>query len=85
MPEDKESPQNEHIDDQTFKYKVIDGLARLETKVDTLVGADGVEGRVPILEKEVKGLNKKVWTFGGSITGAGILVHYIVDLLRTKH
>lgn len=66
----------------TFEVKVIDMLARLDTKMDTLLGSDGEQGRVPRLEEKVDALQKKAWTFGGILVGVGGLFHWIIDIFR---
>lgn len=126
MPDEYDAPI--HLDDLTFKARVIAGLARLDAKVETgvakteakmetgfarldakietslarieaktesslskldakmnlLTGADGAEGRVPNLEKEVKSLNKKVWMFSGAVVGIGGILNYIVDFFNKR-
>jgi hypothetical protein len=81
MSEQDSDNQRPHIEDQDFKYIVVQGITRLETKMDTLIGADGVEGRVPILEREVKSINRKIWTFGGVGLGATAALKYLGTLL----
>lgn len=43
-------------DDREFREKVLTTLTSIDTKMDTLVGTDGVKGRVPQLEEKVDDL-----------------------------
>lgn len=61
-----------------FQDHVIDTLARLDTKMDTLVGPDG---RIPKLETDVESLKKARWTIGGIVTTVSVLGGEAVRLL----
>lgn len=65
-----------------FETKVVDMLARLDTKMDTIVGAPGQIGRLPKIEEEVENLKKKYWVFGGVLIGVSGVVHWAIDIYR---
>lgn len=82
MSDEQNNQYRPHIEDQDFKYTVVKGIARLETKMDTLIGADGVEGRVPILEGKVENMNRKMWMFSGAGVGALTALKYIIGAAK---
>lgn len=63
-----------------FQSHVIDTLARLDTKIESLIG-NGQPGRVGKLEASVEELKRARWTLGGAIlgisTGLSSLVHFL--------
>lgn len=59
-----------------FQIKVIDSLARLETKMTDLVG-NGKPGRVRLLEMAVASLNKWRWIVVGSALTISALLHFV--------
>jgi hypothetical protein len=75
-------PNESNTHSPEFEGKVIDILARLDTKMDTLVGAPGQVGRVPKLEETVENLQKRVWVFSGAVIGISGVVHWLVDFLH---
>lgn len=64
-----------------FQTHVIDTLARLDTKMDTLVGEDG---RVTKLEEDVEDLKVARWTITGMATGISIVASSIVNFIFKK-
>jgi hypothetical protein len=68
------------MDQQEFQSHVIDTLARLDTKMESLVG-NGQPGRVSKLESAVDELKKAKWTLGGLVVGisttVSALIHFV--------
>jgi hypothetical protein len=65
---------------EEFQLHVVDKLASLHTKMESLVG-NGQPGRIGKLEAAVEELKKARWTIGGLVLGvstvASFLFHYI--------
>jgi hypothetical protein len=63
-----------------FQFHVVDALARLDTKMATLVG-NGQPGRISILEVQVEALKRARWIAGGVITGITIVVSALIHFV----
>jgi hypothetical protein len=71
-------------DDHEFRERVLVILTDVQTKMNSLVGADGTNGRVGDLEEQVLDLQKersRMWGAGAAIailwTGAATLLDYL--------
>jgi len=61
------------LTDHNFQTQVIDSLARLETKMDALVGKDGSGGSQGRLDVRVADLERDKWKRSGAIGVVGAL------------
>jgi hypothetical protein len=59
-----------------FQIHVVDSLARLDTKITSLIG-NGQPGRVTRLESAVEELKKARWIVGGIIIGVSAIIHFV--------
>lgn len=59
-----------------FQFHVVEALARLDTKMTSLVG-NGKPGRVDQLEDKVDNLNKWRWITAGGAGTISALIHFI--------
>ncbi len=57
-----------------FQRHVTDSLARLETKMDLLVGDDGAGGRLAQMDAEIESLKRHRWRQSGALSIIGGLV-----------
>ena len=62
--------------DVEFQIHVVDALARLDTKMKTLVG-NGQPGRIDRVEMAVSRLNRVAWIGGGIVIAVSAIVHFI--------
>jgi hypothetical protein len=66
--------------DNAFKQRVVDSLARLETHMENLVG-NGQPGRVTKIEDDVESLQKARWYLAGAVVGistaASAVIHFV--------
>jgi hypothetical protein len=65
---------------EEFQVHVIDTLARLDTKMETLVG-NGQPGRVGRLEEQLEALKRARWTMGGIVVGAATVLSAIIHFI----
>lgn len=58
----------------SFEKNTIDTLARIETKMDIIVGQDGNGGRLNDLENRMRSVERRKWRISGvaGVAGAGI-------------
>jgi hypothetical protein len=61
---------------EDFQTHVVDMLARLDTKMEDLIG-NGKPGRVAKLEDEVKSINKWRWMIFGIVVALSAIIHFI--------
>lgn len=71
-----------------FMQEMTERSVRLETKLDTLVGTPGQEGRVPKLEREMELLvaseNKRRGAFWAFTTISGTVIGFLEFILHRK-
>lgn len=61
-----------------FEKRTIDTLARIETKMDILVGRDGNGGRLSDLENRMRSVEHRKWKISGMSGVAGAGISYLV-------
>jgi hypothetical protein len=65
---------------EDFQIHVVDSLARLDAKLESLAG-NGQPGRVGKLENQLEDLKAARWTIGGIATGIAITISTIIHFL----
>jgi len=52
---------------------------RLDTTVFGATGDNGLNADMKDVQKDIKSINKRIYTFTGAITGMGMLLHVVYD------
>lgn len=63
----------------TFEKETIDALARIETKMDILVGQDGNGGRLNDMEHRLRAVERRKWRISGIAGVAGATISALLS------
>lgn len=61
------------MEHEDFQVKVLEGLTRLETHMEVLIG-NGQPGKITLMENDINDLKQKSWKTSGIVIGiSGVL------------